>query len=102
LFQSYLHVAQDGLPFTDREMFLSFESLDVTNAPSLHVFLMDSHHDTSVRSILEDDSISSTSKAHICSCLGKGAGLWLIAKPSIAHSTFTLMLCSCLNLTFDI
>jgi len=88
-------------------MFLSFDSLDVTNAPSLHVFLMDSHHDTSVRSILEDDSISSTSKARICSCLGKGAGLWLIAMLSIysfciAHSTFTLMLCSRLNLTFDI
>jgi hypothetical protein len=93
--------------FTDGEMFLSFESLDVTNAPSLQFFLMDSHHDTSVRSILEDDSISSTFKARICSCLGKGAGLWLIVKSSIysfciAHSTFTLMLCFRLNLAFDI
>jgi hypothetical protein len=47
--------------------------------------------------ILEDDSISSTSKARIHFCLGKGMGLWLIAKPyicsfHIAHFTFTLAL----------
>jgi len=48
--------------------------------------------------ILDDDSISSTSIACIHFCLGKGTGLWLIAKSSIysfhiAHSTFTSMLC---------
>jgi hypothetical protein len=48
--------------------------------------------------ILEDDSISSTFRAHIHFCLGKGTGLWLMVKPSIysfhiAHSTFTLELC---------
>jgi hypothetical protein len=40
--------------------------------------LMDFHHDTSLRSILEDDSISLTSRAHICFCLGKGTMLWLV------------------------
>jgi hypothetical protein len=79
------------------EMLHSFESLVVIGALGLHVYLMDIHHDTSLRSILEDDSISLASKAHICSCSGKGAGLWLIIKPSIhsfriAHSTFTPVL----------
>jgi hypothetical protein len=36
--------------------------------------LMDIHHDTSLKSILGDDSIFSTSKAHICSCSSKGYG----------------------------
>ncbi len=54
-------------------------------------------------SILEDDSISLASKAHIHSCLGKGARLWLIVKPSIslfhiAHSTFISTLCFHFNL----
>jgi hypothetical protein len=34
--------------------------------------LMDIHHDTSFRSILEDDSISFISKSCIHFCLGKG------------------------------
>jgi hypothetical protein len=64
---------------------------------------MNIHHDSSFRSILEDDSISSTSKAHICSCSGKGAGLWLIVKPyiclfHITHFIFTFALHFCLNL----
>jgi hypothetical protein len=64
---------------------------------------MDIHHITSLRSIFEDDSISSTSRARICSCSGKGARLWLIARPSIysfhiAHFIFTSMLCFCLSL----
>jgi hypothetical protein len=59
---------------------------------------MDIHHHTSLMSILEDDSISSTSRTHIHSCLGKGAGLWSIARPSIhsffiAHSIFISTLC---------
>jgi hypothetical protein len=33
---------------------------------------MDIHHDTSFRSILEDDSISFTFKVHICFCSSKG------------------------------
>jgi hypothetical protein len=55
----------------------------VIGVPRLQASLMDIYHDTSFRSILEDDSISSTSKAHICSCSGKGAGLWLVVKPFI-------------------
>jgi len=54
---------------------------------------MDIHHNMS-KSTLEDDSISSTSKAYIHSCSRKGVRLWLIVKPSIrsfhiAHFTFT-------------
>jgi hypothetical protein len=65
--------------------------------------LMDIHHDTSLRSILEDDFIPSTSRACIHSCSGKGAGLWLVTKPSIysfciIHSTFTSTLCFRLSL----
>ncbi len=46
---------------------------------------------------MEDDSISLTSRARVRSCLGKGEGLWLVARPficwfHIAHSTFTSML----------
>jgi hypothetical protein len=64
---------------------------------------MDIHHDTSFRFILEDDSISLASKTRICSCLGKGARLWLVVRPSIcsfhiAHSTFTSTLCFLLGL----
>ncbi len=81
----------------------SFESLIITSTPSIYAYLMDIHHNTSLRSILENDSIFSTSIAHICSCSGKGARLWLVTKPSIysfciAHSTFTAMFCFCLGL----
>jgi len=46
---------------------------------------MDIHHDTSFRFIMEDDSISLTSIIRVHFCSGKGAGLWLVVKPSI-HS----------------
>jgi hypothetical protein len=72
----------------------SFKSLSITSTLGLQVSLMDIHHDTSLMSILEDDFISSSFRIRIRSCLGKGARLWLIAKPyicslHIAHSTFT-------------
>ncbi len=59
---------------------------------------MDIHHDTSFRYILEDDSVFPTSKARIHSCSSKGAGLWLVVRPSICsfhitHFTFTSTLC---------
>jgi hypothetical protein len=52
---------------------------------------MNIHHDTSLKSILEDDFVFSIFRTCICSCLGKGAKLWLIVRPSIclfhmAHS----------------
>jgi len=55
---------------------------------------MDIYHDTSLRFILEDDSIFLASKAHIHFCSSKGLGLWLVIKPFIyllyiAHFTFT-------------
>ncbi len=68
----------NDLPFAVRDMHPSFKSLAIIDAPSLHASLMDFHHDTSLRSILEDDSISLTSRAHICFCLGKGTMLWLV------------------------
>ncbi len=59
---------------------------------------MDFHHDTSLRFILDDDFIFSTFRAHICSCSGKGARLWLVARSficsfCIAQSTFLSTLC---------
>jgi hypothetical protein len=65
--------------------------------------LMDFHHDTSLRFILEDDSISLASRTRICSYSGKGTRLWLVARPSIclfhiSHFTFTSMLRFCFNL----
>jgi hypothetical protein len=79
------------------ELFFPFKNLVITGTLGLQDFLMDIHYDTSLRSILEDDSISLTSKTCICSCLGKGARLWLIIKPSIysfriTHFIFTLAL----------
>jgi hypothetical protein len=83
-------------------MHYSFESLVIIGAPSLHASLMEIHHDTSLKFILEDDSIFSTSKAciHFCS---EGAKLWLVVRPSIclfhiAHFTFTSTLHFCLSL----
>ncbi len=103
LFQSYLRVAQDGLPPATREMLLSFKNLVVISALGLQASLMDIHHDTSLRFILKEGSISSSFKVHICFYSGKGARLWLITRPyissfRIAHSIFTLMLHFCLGL----
>ncbi len=68
-------------------------NLIIIGALSLHAPLMDIHHDTSFRTILEDDSISLTSRTHIHFCSSKGAKLWLVTRPSIhsfciAHSIF--------------
>jgi len=103
LLQSCFHVAQNDLPLATKEMHPSFENLTSTNTPSLQTSLIDTYHDTSLRSILEDDFIPSTSKACIHSCSGKGAGLWLVTKPficsfRITHSTFTSTLCFRLGL----
>jgi hypothetical protein len=64
---------------------------------------MDIHHNTSLRFILEDDSIRSTSKTCIHFCASKGVGLWLVARPSIhlfhiTHFIFISTLCFCLGL----
>jgi hypothetical protein len=84
-------------------MHLSFGSLAITTSQGLQTFLMDFHHNTSLIFILEDDSISLTSKAHIHSYSGKGAMLWLVVKSyfrwfHIAHFTFISTLCFCLGL----
>jgi hypothetical protein len=103
LLQSYLHATQYGLPPVVRVMHLSFESLTITRTLGLYASLMDIYHNISLMFILEDDSISSTFRAYICSCLGKGPGLWLFVKPSIhlfriPHFTFTSTLCFCFSL----
>jgi hypothetical protein len=64
---------------------------------------MDFYHDTYLKSILEDDSISLASRVHIGFCSGKEVRLWLVAKPSIrlfriAYFTFTSALHFCLGL----
>ncbi len=84
-------------------MHLSFESLVVINAPSLHAYLMDIHHDTFLRSIFEDDSISSASRARIHSYSSNRVGLWLVAGFfiylfHITHFTFTSTLHFCFGL----
>jgi hypothetical protein len=88
---------RNGLPLATKDIHLYFEDLVVTSVLGLQAYLMDIPHDTSLRSILEDDSISLASRTHICFCSNKGIGLWLIARPFIhlfyiAHSTFTLAL----------
>jgi hypothetical protein len=55
-------------------MHLSFKNFVVINSLGLQASLMDIHYDTSFKSILEDDSISLTFRAHICFCSGKGQG----------------------------
>jgi len=52
----------------------SFENLVITGTSSLQAFLMYIHHNTSFKSILKDDSISSTSKAYIRSLFRQGGG----------------------------
>jgi hypothetical protein len=71
--------------------------------PKSMASFMDIHHDTFYKSILEADSISSTSTGRICSSLGKRKGLWLVVRPFIYlfHITpfiFTSMLRFCFNL----
>jgi len=51
---------------------------------------MDIHHNTSFRFILEDDSISFTSKAYIRFYLGKGVWLSFILKPFICFFCIAL------------
>jgi hypothetical protein len=54
---------QDGLPFVIREIHFLKKKLAIINAPSLQASLIDVYHDISFRFILEDDSISLTSKS---------------------------------------
>jgi hypothetical protein len=71
-----------------------FKSLDVIGTLGLCAYLMNIHHNSSLRSMLEDDSIFSTHKVCICFCLAEGVGLRLFTKPFIclfrsAHFIFT-------------
>jgi hypothetical protein len=56
-----------------RDVHPFFYNLAIIDTLGLQAFLMNIHHNTSLESILEHDSISSSSKACICSYLGKGA-----------------------------
>ncbi len=64
---------RDDLLLRAKEMHPSFESLTNFYALGFQAFFMDIHHNTSFRSILEDDSIPSTSRADICSCSSKAS-----------------------------
>jgi len=104
LLQSCLCAARDGLLPVANEMHSSFEILVIIDALGLQTSLINIHHDTFLRSILEDDFISLISRTRIHFCLGKRARQWLVARPyfysfHIADSIFTSMLCFfCLNL----
>ncbi len=92
LFQSCLRATRDGLLHVVREMHFSFENLTVSNTLDLQAFLMDIHHDTSLKSIFEDDSISLTFRAHICfffQARGQGYG-WLLSHLFIRFTLHTL------------
>jgi len=57
----------------------SFENLVIIGASSLQAYCLQAsfmyiHHNTSFKSILEDDSISSTFKAYIRSLFRQGGG----------------------------
>ncbi len=89
---------------TTKDMHSFFESVVVIGTLGLQAYLIDIHHDTYCRSILEGDSIPLMSKTCIRSCSGKGAGLWLVVRPSvcsfcITRFTFTSALCFRSNLS---
>ncbi len=95
---------QNGFPHIVREVHLSFESLEVIGAPNLQTSLMDIHHNTSLRSILEDDSIFSTLRSRVHFCSGKGVGLWLFVRPFIYSFciTFYFHLSVAFSFQFDL
>jgi hypothetical protein len=79
------------IPHVAKEMHPSTESLVVIGAPNLHASLMDIHHDTSLRSILEADSISLASRTCICSCSSRGQGYgWLLGHLFVRFALHTL------------
>ncbi len=103
LFQSCFHAARDNLPLATKKIHPSFESLAVINAPSLHASLMDIHHNTSFKPILEDDSIFSISKSTSTFVQARGHGYgWLLGHLfylfCIAYFTFTSTMCFCFSL----
>jgi hypothetical protein len=66
----------------------------VIGAPSLQASLMDIHHYTSLRSILEDDFVSSTSRIRIVFVQARGQGYgWLLGHLSV-HFTSHILLSS--------
>jgi len=74
----------------------SSKSLTVNGAPSLHVFLLDIHHDTSFRSILENDFITLTSKAHIYFVWARGQGYdWLLGHLYVYFASHILLSSYC-------
>jgi len=70
------------------EVHRCFESVIIIITLDLHAFFMDIHHNTSIKYILEDDSIFSTSRAYIRSCLGYG---WLLGHLSIHFTSHVLL-----------
>jgi hypothetical protein len=103
LLQLCLCAMWDDLLPAPRDMHFFLENLIVISTPSLQAYLMDIHHDTSHKSILEGDFIPWMYKVCICSCLSKGASLWLVIRPYICsfyitHFTFTSALCFRFNL----
>jgi hypothetical protein len=73
-------------------MHISFESLIVINILGLQVFFMDIHHNTSLKSILKNDSISLAFGVRIQFCSNKGTRLWLIFKSSFCSFALHILL----------
>ncbi len=64
-----------------------FESVVIVIALNLHASFMDIHHNTSIKYILKNDFIFSTSRARIRSCFGYG---WLLGHLSIRFTSHVL------------
>jgi hypothetical protein len=69
------------------EMHPCFESVVIIITLDLHASFMNIHQNTSIKYISEDDSIFSTSKTCIRSCLGYG---WLLGHLSIHLTSHVL------------
>jgi hypothetical protein len=92
LLQSCFHVAQNDLPPTTKEMHPSLENLVIIGTPNLQASLMDTHHNTSLRSILEDDFIPSTIGLAFILIQARGQGYgWLLSHLSVHFASHTLL-----------
>jgi hypothetical protein len=97
ILEEYVYQVEEGYfelheSMIKKGVYPSFENLAIIGASSVQTSLMNIHHNTSYKFILEDNSISSAFKAYIRSCLGRGAGLWLIIRPLSIHSTLHALL----------
>jgi hypothetical protein len=94
--QSHEILLNKGMKYWDSEFFLNkgmkYWDSAVIGAPSLQAFLMDIHHYTSLKSILEVDSVSSTSRVCIIFVRARGQGYgWLLGHLSVHFTSHILL-----------